>query len=186
MSQASCRCYGPGPALAQPTRTPPSENQGGATHPPRRISRWPEQRRLLVEDPGLIAKAVEEVLRFDGSSQIIVRRIGQDVEMRGKTLRKGDRVGLCIISANRDADKFPEPDAFDIRRGSRDHMAFGYGIHSCLGAALARMEVRVVFEEVLKRMPDYEILEEQLARAHNPNVRGFTHVPARFKPLATA
>ncbi|MFI4978712.1 MAG: cytochrome P450 [Nevskiales bacterium] len=151
-----------------------------------RLWQHPEQRRLLVEDPALIAKAVEEVLRFDGSSQIIVRRIGQDVEMRGKTLRKGDRVGLCIISANRDADKFPDPDAFDVRRGSRDHMAFGYGIHSCLGAALARMEVRVVFEEILKRMPDYEILEDQLARAHNPNVRGFTHVPARFKPLATS
>ena len=147
-----------------------------------RLWQHPEQRRVLVEDPGLIGKAVEEVLRFDGSSQIIVRRVGQDVVMRGKTLKKGDRVGLCIISANRDEDKFKDPDTFDIRRGSRDHMAFGYGLHSCLGAALARMEVRVVFEEVLKRIPVYDISESALARAHNPNVRGFTHVPVTFDP----
>jgi len=148
-----------------------------------RLWQHPDQRRLLVEDPGLIAKAVEEVLRFDGSSQIIVRRIGQDVEMRGKKLKKGDRVGLCIISANRDEDKYRNPDNFDVTRGSRDHMAFGYGIHSCLGAALARMEVRVVFEEVLKRIPDYVVHEDRLARAHNPNVRGFTHVPTAFTPV---
>jgi len=150
-----------------------------------RLWQHPEQRKMLADDPGLLPNAVEEVLRYDGSSQIIVRRVGQDVEMRGKKLKKGDRVGLCIISANRDSDKFKDPDTFDIRRGSRDHMAFGFGMHSCLGAALARMEVRVVFEELLKRIPEYEIEESGLARAHNPNVRGFTHVPATFKP-ATA
>jgi len=149
-----------------------------------RLWQHPEQRKMLADDPGLVPNAVEEVLRYDGSSQIIVRRVGQDVEMRGKKLKQGDRVGLCIISANRDADKFKDPDSFDIRRGSRDHMAFGFGMHSCLGAALARMEVRVVFEELLKRIPEYEIQESGLARAHNPNVRGFTHVPATFKPAA--
>jgi cytochrome P450 len=148
-----------------------------------RLWQHPEQRRMLVEDPGLIAKAVEETLRFDGSSQIIVRRVGKDIEMRGKKLKVGDRVGLCIISANRDPEKFENPDVFDIRRGSRDHMAFGFGIHSCLGAALARLETRVVFEEVLKCIPGYEIEEAGLKRAHNPNVRGFTHVPARFSPV---
>lgn len=147
-----------------------------------RLWQHPAQRRLLADDPALIPKAVEEVLRFDGSSQIIVRRVGRDVELRGKKLRQGDRVGLCIISANRDADKFPDPDTFDIRRGSREHMAFGYGLHSCLGAALARMETRVVFEEVLRRIPEYDIQERSLSRAHNPNVRGFTHVPATFRP----
>jgi cytochrome P450 len=148
-----------------------------------RLWQHPEQRRLLVQDPALIASAIEETLRFDGSSQIIVRRVGRDVTLRGKQLKKGDRVGLCIISANRDADKFENPDVFDIRRGSRDHMAFGFGIHSCLGAALARLETRVVFEEVLKRIPEYEVEEAGLRRAHNPNVRGFTHVPTRFAPI---
>ncbi|MDB5987424.1 MAG: cytochrome [Nevskia sp.] len=145
-----------------------------------RLWQHPEQRQVLVDNPSLIATAIEEVLRFDGSSQIIVRRVGQDVEMRGKHLKKGDRVGLCIISANRDEEKYENPNTFDIRRGSRDHMAFGFGIHSCLGAALARLETRVVFEELLKRIPNYEIDESGLRRAHNPNVRGFTHVPVTF------
>lgn len=147
-----------------------------------RLWQHPEQRALCVAEPKLIENAVEETLRFDGSSQIIVRRVGQNVELRGKQLRKGDRVGLCIISANRDGDKYPDPDRFDIRRGARDHMAFGFGLHSCLGAALARLEARVVFEEVLRLIPDYEIVESGLKRAHNPNVRGFTHCPATFAP----
>lgn len=148
-----------------------------------RLWQHPEQRRWVVEDLSLLPKAIEETLRFDGSSQILTRRVGKDVEIRGKQLKKGDRVGLCVISANRDPDKFPNPDVYDIRRGSRDHMAFGFGIHSCLGAALARLETRVVFEEILKRIPEYEIEESGLAMAHNPNVRGFTHAPSRFGAL---
>jgi cytochrome P450 len=148
-----------------------------------RLWEHPRQRRWLIEDASLIPKAIEETLRFDGSSQILVRRVGQEVTLRGKLLRKGDRVGLCVISANRDAEKFENPEVFDVRRGSRDHMAFGYGVHACLGAALARMETRVVFEELLRLLPEYEIDEAGLRRAHNPNVRGFTHVPVRFTPV---
>ena len=148
-----------------------------------RLWEHPRQRRWLIEDASLIPKAIEETLRFDGSSQILVRRVGQEVTLRGKLLRKGDRVGLCVISANRDAEKFENPEVFDVRRGSRDHMAFGYGVHACLGAALARMETRVVFEELLRLLPEYQIDEAGLRRAHNPNVRGFTHVPVRFPPL---
>lgn len=145
-----------------------------------RLWQHKDQRALLARDPSLMANAVEETLRFDGSSQIIVRRAGKDVSLRGKTIPEGARVGLCIISANRDADKYKDPDRYDITRGARDHMAFGMGIHACLGSALARLEARVVFEEILKRIPDYEIDESGLRRAHNPNVRGFTHVPATF------
>jgi cytochrome P450 len=148
-----------------------------------RLWEHPRQRRWLIEDASLIPKAIEETLRFDGSSQILVRRVGQEVTLRGKLLRKGDRVGLCVISANRDAEKFENPEVFDVRRGSRDHMAFGYGVHACLGAALARMETRVVFEELLRLLPEYQIDEAGLRRAHNPNVRGFTHVPVRFTPV---
>jgi cytochrome P450 len=140
----------------------------------------PDQRQLLLDNPNLLEKAVEEVLRLDGSSQIIGRVVTKDIEIRGKTIPAGSRVGLCIISANRDEDKFKNPDAFDIARGSRDHMAFGFGLNSCLGAALARMEIRVVFEELLKRIPHYEIDEVGLHMAHSPNVRGFTNVPSRF------
>jgi len=145
-----------------------------------RLWQHKEQRELCVRDPAMIEKAVEETLRFDGSSQIIVRRIGRDVELRGKLLKKGDRVGLCLISANRDESHYPNPDVYDIRRGARDHMAFGFGLHACLGAALARLETRVVFEEILKAIPDYEIVEGGLQRAHNPNVRGFSRCPSTF------
>jgi hypothetical protein len=148
-----------------------------------RLWEHPQQRRWLIEDPALIPKAIEETLRFDGSSQILVRRVAEDITLRGKLLKKGDRVGLCAISANRDADKFRNPEEFDVRRGSRDHMAFGYGVHACLGASLARLETRVVFEELLRLMPDYHIEETGLRRAHNPNVRGFTHVPVHFTPV---
>ncbi|HTT42437.1 MAG TPA: cytochrome P450 [Steroidobacteraceae bacterium] len=149
-----------------------------------RLWEHPEQRRWLIEDPALLAKAIEETLRFDGSSQILVRRVGQEVTLRGKLLKKGDRVGLCVVSANRDADKFENAELFDIRRGSREHLAFGYGVHACIGAALARLETRVVFEELLRLLPEYEIEAAGLRRAHNPNVRGFTHVPVRFAPAS--
>ena len=147
-----------------------------------RLWEHPQQRRWLVNDASLIPKAIEETLRFDGSSQILVRRVAEDVTLRGKLLRKGDRVGLCVISANRDADRFENPEVFDVRRGSRDHLAFGYGVHACIGAALARLETRVVFEELLRLLPEYEIDVTGLERAHNPNVRGFTRLPARFAP----
>lgn len=141
----------------------------------------PDQRQMLVDDPKLIPHAVEEVLRLDGSSQIIARILSRDVEIRGKQLKAGQRVGLCIISANRDEEKFPEPDTFDLRRATRDHIAFGFGLHSCLGAALARLEVHAVFDEILKRIPNYEIEESGLKLAHSPSVRGFTNVPTRFR-----
>src|SRR3546814_3956483 len=121
----------------------------------------PDQRQLLIDDPSLIGNAVEETLRFDGSSQIIVRRAGKDVTMRGKTIPEGARIGLCIISANRDPDKYRDPDRYAVRRGARDHLAFGLGIHAFLGCALARLEARVVFEEILKAMPDYRSEEHK-------------------------
>jgi cytochrome P450 len=147
-----------------------------------RLWQHPQQRELCVRDPSMIGKAVEETLRYDGSSQIIVRRVGQDVVLRGKHLKKGDRVGLCLISANRDERHYQDADVYDISRGARDHMAFGFGLHSCLGAALARLETRVVFEEILKAIPDYQIVESGLQRAHNPNVRGFSRCPSTFAP----
>jgi len=102
------------------------------------------------------------------------------VEMRGKQLKKGQRVGLCIVSAGRDEEKFENAERFDIRRGSREHMAFGHGTHACLGAALARLEIRVVFEEILRLMPEYQIDEPGLKLAHNPNVRGYSCLPMQF------
>lgn len=97
---------------------------------------------LVLRRPSLITDAVEDALRFDGSSQLIGRTVMQDLELRGKKLKKGDSVGLCIIAASRDEDRYESADTYDVTRGARDHMAFGLGLPSCLGAALARLEVR--------------------------------------------
>ena len=149
-----------------------------------RLWQHPDQRQLLVNEPERIADAVEETLRFDGSSQMIGRTVMKDVEVRGKRLKEGDRVGLCIIAASRDEERYENAEQYDVTRGARDHMAFGLGIHSCLGAALARLEVRVCFEELLKVMPEYELDIAASDRTHNPNVRGYSTLPARFAPVA--
>jgi cytochrome P450 len=96
----------------------------------------------------------------------------------------GKKVLLLIGSANRDERAFERPDEFDVRRRESTHLAFGHGIHVCLGASLARLEGRVALEEVLPRMPDYEIDTRGLVRVHSPNVRGYSNVPLRFSPRA--
>lgn len=149
-----------------------------------RLWEHPEQRQMVIDDPKRIADAVEETLRLDGSSQIIARRVAKDVVVQGKTLHAGDKVGLCIISANRDKSRCPMGENFDITKATRDHMAFGFGLHSCLGAALARLEARVVMEEIFKQIPDYEIETAGLEMAHNPNVRGYSRLPVTFTPRA--
>src|SRR3546814_17884241 len=101
-----------------------------------RLWQHPDQRQLLIDDPSLIGNAVEETLRFDGSSQIIVRRAGKDVTMRGKTIPEGARIGLCIISVNHDPDKYRDTDRYDVRRRARDPTAAGPGMLGCLGFVL--------------------------------------------------
>jgi len=147
-----------------------------------RLWEHPDQRQLVIDEPKRIADAVEETLRLDGSSQIIARRVAKDVEVQGKMLHAGDKVGLCIISANRDKSRCPAGEIFDITKPTRDHMAFGFGLHSCLGAALARLEARVVLEEIIKNIPDYNVEVSGLEMAHNPNVRGYSRMPVTFPP----
>jgi cytochrome P450 len=146
------------------------------------LSRHPDQRAWLVEHPDRIADAVEETVRFDNSSQMLARVLTRDVELHGTTMRAGRKVLLLVGSANRDERAIARPDEFDVRRAQQSHLAFGNGIHVCLGASLARLEGRVALEEVLPRMPAFEIDEPRLVRVHSANVRGYSSVPIRFAP----
>jgi cytochrome P450 len=146
------------------------------------LHKHPDQRALLMADPSLLPAAVEETLRFDGPTQIMARTVAREVELHGKTLYKGDRVILGFISANRDERHFADAETYDIRRNPHDHLAFGGGLHSCLGAALARLEARIAMQEIIRLMPDFHVDEAGLKRMHSPAVRGYTHVPVAFMP----
>ena len=142
----------------------------------------PEARRLLVAEPGRIANAVEEVLRYDTSTHMMARTLTRDVEIHGQRMEAGRKVALILASANRDERRWPDPDAFDVRRETADHLAFGFGAHFCMGAALARLEARVALEELLARLPDVAVERAGLVRVHSGNVRGYSVVPIAFTP----
>jgi cytochrome P450 family 142 subfamily A polypeptide 1 len=114
----------------------------------------PAARDALARDPGRIPTAVEEMLRWVSPIQNMARTASRDVELRGQRIRRGDKAILLYPSANRDAAVFPDPFRFDVARSPNEHLAFGIGAHFCLGANLARLELRVFFEEALRRMPD--------------------------------
>ena len=136
----------------------------------------PGQRRELVSDPSLIPGAIEESLRYEPPSPVQARYVAHDAEHYGRTVPEGSFMLLLNASANRDDTQFADPDRFDIhRRGS--HLSFGQGLHFCLGAALARLEARVAFEEVLKRWPDWEVDYANAERAHTASVRGWARLP---------
>jgi len=141
------------------------------------LARHPDQRERVLADPARIPGWIEETLRYDASSQLIARVATRDVTLHGRTIPAGDKVALLIGSANRDARAFDAPDAYDVGRDCKDSLAFGRGIHFCLGAALARLEARVSLEELLARAPGYAIDDAHLVRIHSGNVRGFAHVP---------
>jgi cytochrome P450 len=136
------------------------------------LAEHPEQRRLLAEDPALLEGAIEEMLRYESPAQALPRRLLRDVELQGRKLRAGEQLFLLFGSANRDEREFEQPDRFDVRRRIKRHLAFGQGIHFCLGKSLARLEARVAFEELLARAPGYELagpapwLPSMWARAH--------------------
>jgi hypothetical protein len=127
------------------------------------LADFPDARRALFADPALIPDAIEESLRFNTSAQRFRRRLTADTEMHGRTMRAGDDVCLAYGSANRDERRFPDPDFYDIRRRPRGHLGFGGGVHGCLGAMVARMAVRILFEEWLPRIPEFTRVERQLA-----------------------
>lgn len=144
--------------------------------------RNPDQRRILVADPGLIPNAVEETLRFDPPSQYQGRVTTREVVLHGRAIPRHARVLLVNGASGRDERRFPDPDRFDVRREIDMHLGFGYGRHICLGASLARMETRIGLEEFLRRWPEYEIPADGVERMHSSNVRGLAGLaiePAR-------
>ena len=145
------------------------------------LQRFPDQRRVLVDDPSLLPNAVEELLRFEAPSPTQSRWVARDVEYHGITIPAGSKISLLNGSADRDERHFPDPDVFDVRRDIDRQLAFGYGAHFCIGAALARMETRVALEETLQRYPNYEIDESRLEFVHTATVRGYASVPMRVR-----
>lgn len=144
------------------------------------LAEHPDQRRELVEDPSLIPLAVEETLRFEPPSPVQARYVARDVEVRGETVAEGSYMLLLNGSANRDELKFTDPDRYDIHR-TGGHLSFGQGLHFCLGSALARLEARVAFEEVLKRWTDWDVDYDDAMRAHTSSVRGWARLPVRTR-----
>ena len=121
-----------------------------------------DARRAVVADPALVPDAVEESLRFNTSAQRFRRCLQKDTELHGQTMRAGDFVCLAYGSGNRDERQFPNPDVYDVRRKPRGHLGFGGGVHACLGTAIARLSVRIAFEEFHRVVPDYRRVQAQL------------------------
>jgi cytochrome P450 len=124
------------------------------------LLRHPDQLRRLRAEPELIGPAVEELLRFDGPIKVLNRWVVAETEVGGRTIKPGERVHLVLASANRDPEKFAEPDVLDLGRSPNPHIAFGKGIHACIGAQLARMETRVAVARIVERMPELALVEE--------------------------
>jgi cytochrome P450 len=139
----------------------------------------PAERAKLRNDPSLLTVAMEEFLRWTSPVTHIMRTATKDAEVRGNRIHRGDKVVVWNASANRDESIFPNPDTFNIERTPNDHLAFGHGEHFCIGANLARLELRVMIEEVMRRMPDLE-LAGPVERLRSNFVAGIKHMPVRF------
>ena len=143
------------------------------------LAEHPDQRAGLARDPAGIPAAVGEMLRYESPAQALPRRARVDFELHGRRIPADARVLLVFGAANRDEREFEEPDRFDVRRTIRRHLALGHGVHSCLGASLARLEARVAFEELLARVPEWTLeskpgwITSRWARAHDAVPVGF-------------
>jgi len=143
--------------------------------------RHPEQWALFKQDPaGLAKRATEECLRYDPPVKSIQRIASQDVEMRGKVVRKDDRMRWFISSANRDPEVFANPETLDITRDPNPHVAFGSGVHHCLGATLARMEGQEAFTALAQRFPSLHLETEELEYQPSINFRSLTSLPVAW------
>ena len=143
------------------------------------LARFPDQRELVRREPERLPAAIEELLRFDAPIQTLVRTTTRDVDWSGATIPEGAKVHLIWASANRDERRWPDPDRLDITRQPQRHVAFGEGIHHCLGAPLARLEGRIALEELIRRIPDYAVAGP-VTRISTPTDRALERLPVAF------
>ncbi len=141
------------------------------------LAEHPDQLAELAQDPSLVPNAIEELLRFEAPSPIQARYCTADSEWHGKVVPEGSVLCLLTAAANRDERHFPDADRFDIHRKIDRHVTFGYGIHFCLGANLARLEGRVALEEVLRRWKSWEVDWDHAEQNHTTTVRGWSRLP---------
>jgi pimeloyl-[acyl-carrier protein] synthase len=144
------------------------------------LLRHPHELRRLRENPGLIASAVEELLRYDGPVQRTARIPSEDVTVGGRTIGKGEMVLPFIGAADRDPAQFPDPDRLDITRSDNRHIAFGWGIHFCLGAPLARIEGQIAINALLQRMPKLALATDTPQYRQSLTLRGLSELPVSF------
>jgi cytochrome P450 len=141
------------------------------------LAEHPDQRRAVVEDRALIPNVVEETLRFEPTGHATARYVTEDVDYYGTTVPAGSPILLLLASANRDDRRFTNPDVYDIRRPDLQHLTFGYGLHFCLGANLARLEGRVALDELLNRFPEWEVDYDDIEMASTSTMRGWERLP---------
>src|SRR5581483_12417551 len=140
----------------------------------------PEQWRLLQRQPELLTSAVEECLRYDTTGQVAGRTALTDVELNGVNIQKGERVYMLLGAANRDPERFPDPERFDITRSPNPHLAFGQGIHYCLGAHLARITAHRALGTLLRRAPQLALRDDSITWAQDEPLRGLKALPVVF------
>jgi cytochrome P450 len=145
------------------------------------LAEHPEERAKLVADRSLVPNAIEELLRFEPPSPIQARFVTQDVEHHGQTVPEGSTIVLLNASGNRDDREFEDPDKFDVTRKINHHLSFGYSLHFCLGAALARLEGRVALDEVLQRWPTWDVDWDNAKQARTSTVRGWERLPVKTR-----
>ncbi len=160
------------------TETLPKVFAGGVLQ----LYRHPDQRAELAADPTLIPDAFTEIARYEMPTQVLTRRLTRDVELRGQKLREGQGVLFLYRCANRDEREFEDPDRFDIHRRAPRILSFGHGTHVCLGQHAAKLEARIMYEELLGAVPEYEVVEDEVVLARSEFVAGYLEVPIVFEP----
>jgi cytochrome P450 len=141
------------------------------------LAEHPDQRRAVVDDRSLIPNVIEETLRFEPTGHATARCVTEDVDYYGTTVPAGSPMLLLVASANRDPRRYENPDVYDVRRADTVHLTFGFGLHHCLGAHLARLEGRVALDELLNRFPTWDVDRDNIELAPTSTVRGWERMP---------